>query len=164
MQTNIYLPQLELTMESVTVTNVRVQEDAYATAEQPLIEVETGKAVLDVPAPKAGYVRKVFVKCEDQLGEKALLCILTDTRDEPFQLPTCPGSAAAAPDGPNDRAEDRPSRPLPTPRPELSEGPIKAAPAARKLAKDRGIDLANVAGTGPGGRITVEDVQRTRAP
>src|SRR6266540_7373592 len=87
MQTNIYLPQLELTMESVTVTNVRVQEDAYATAEQPLIEVETGKAVLDVPAPKAGYVRKVFVKCEDQLGEKALLCILTDTRDEPFQLP-----------------------------------------------------------------------------
>src|SRR5437773_3189096 len=121
MQTNVYLPQLELTMGSVTVTNVRVQEDACVTVEQPLIEVETGKAVSEVPAPKAGYVRKVFVKQDDQIGDKALLCILTDTLAEPFQDPTPPRLAppAAAPNG---RAEVRPSMPLTTTRSEPSEG------------------------------------------
>ena len=53
--------------------------------------------------------------------------------------------------------------PLTTTRSEPCEGPIKAAPAARKLAKDLVIDLAIVDGTGPGGRITVEDVRRTGA-
>ncbi len=163
MQTNVYLPQLELAMENVTVTNVRVQEDAYVTAEQPLMEVETGKAISEVPAPKAGYVRKVFVKPDDQIGENVLLCILTDILDEPFQDPTRPPLAPAAAAGPNVRAEDRPSMPVTTTRSQRSEGPIKAAPAARKLAKDLGIDLAIVDGTGPGGRITVEDVRRTGA-
>jgi|SRR2546423_15030178 len=163
MQTNVYLPQLELNMESVAVTNVRVQQDAYVTAEQPLIEVETEKAIFEVPAPRSGYVRKVFVKQNDQIGNKALLCILTDTLHEPFQDPTRPRLAPAAA-GQNGRADVSPSLPVTTTRSELSAGPIKAAPAARKLAKDLGIDLARVDGTGPGGRITVEDVKRTGAP
>jgi len=162
MQTNVYLPQLELTMESVTVTNVRVREDAYVKAEQPLIDVETEKAISEVPAPKSGYVRKVFVKRDDQIGDKALLCILTDTLDEPFQDPIRPRLAPAAV-GQNGRADVSPSMPVTMSKSELSEGPIKAAPAARKLAKDLVIDLAIVDGTGPGGRITVEDVKRTGA-
>ncbi len=160
MQTNVYLPQLELTMESVTVTKVRVQEGAPVAKEQPLIELETEKAVSEIPAPKAGFVRKIFVKRDDQIGGNALLCILADTSDEPFEEPASPRFALAAAAQPKVRADDRPSTTVPTTRAELSEGPIKAAPAARKLAKDLRLDLSTVEGTGPGGRITVEDVQR----
>ncbi|MBI2927097.1 MAG: 2-oxo acid dehydrogenase subunit E2 [Verrucomicrobia bacterium] len=162
MQTNVYLPQLELTMESVTVTNVRVQEGAQVAVEQPLIEVESEKAIAEIPAPKAGYVRKILVKADDQIGGNALLCILTDTRDEPFQDPTGPVPAAAAATQRSARADAGPSPLAAATGSALSEGPIKAAPAARKLAKDLGLDLSTVAGTGPGGRITLEDVQKAR--
>ncbi len=160
MQTNVYLPQLELTMESVAVTNVRVQEGTQVVAEQPLIEVESEKAISEIPAPKAGFVRKIFVKRDDQIAGNALLCILTDALDEPFEDPTCPTQAPTVSARPTARADEKPSWPVTTATSEPGGGPIKAAPAARKLAKDLGLNLSTVEGTGPGGRITVEDVQR----
>jgi pyruvate/2-oxoglutarate dehydrogenase complex dihydrolipoamide acyltransferase (E2) component len=133
MQTLVPLPQLELTMENVRVVAVLIQVDERVAADQPLIEVETAKAVQAVLSPKPGFVRKVFVQVNDQLREKALICVLTDTVGEAYQDAGVPES----------RASD-----------------IKAAPAARKLARDLGIDLSTITGAGPGGRITVEDVQK----
>jgi pyruvate dehydrogenase E2 component (dihydrolipoamide acetyltransferase) len=133
MQTVVALPQLELTMENVRVVAVPVRAGDRVAAEQPLIEVETAKAVQAVPSPKPGFVRKVFVRVNDQLREKALICVLTDTADEAFE-------DGATPDAlPRD---------------------VKAAPAARKLARDLGVDIGTISGTGPNGRITVEDVQK----
>jgi pyruvate dehydrogenase E2 component (dihydrolipoamide acetyltransferase) len=133
MQTLVPLPQLELTMENVRVVAVLIHVGDRVAAEQPLIEVETAKAVQAVLSPKPGFVRKVCVQVNDQLREKALVCVLTDTADEAF------AEAAATGAPPQD---------------------IKAAPAARKLARDLGVDLSTITGTGPGGRITMEDVQK----
>src|SRR5688500_12232902 len=84
MQTNVYLPQLELTMTNVTVAVIRVKEGDWVKPEQPLLEVESEKALSEVPAPKAGCVRKILVQPGQALSEKALLCILTETAHEPI--------------------------------------------------------------------------------
>src|SRR5262245_22996919 len=70
MQTNVYLPQLELTMANVTVASVRVQVGDWIKRDQPLIEVESEKALSDVPAPDSGCVRKIFVRPGETVSEK----------------------------------------------------------------------------------------------
>ncbi len=150
MQKNILLPQVELTMESVQVIAWLVKVGDQVKADQPILEVESQKGVVEVPSSEAGIVRKLCVNKGDTIGEKALLCVLTDTAEEPFEdkvgQASCLSRSA-------DAAEDRQNA-----RPTLSTA-VPAVPAARKLAKDLGIDLAVVKSTGPGGRITVQDVQ-----
>lgn len=155
MQTLVLLPQLELTMENVRVVALQVKVGDNVVAEQPLIEVETEKAVSPVPAPKPGFVRKIFVNAEDQLRANAPVCILTDTADELFEDST--GQSAAG-------SESKKAESTQPSAPDAADTPgIKAAPAARKLAKELGVELGAIIGSGPGGRITVEDVQRTNA-
>jgi pyruvate dehydrogenase E2 component (dihydrolipoamide acetyltransferase) len=152
MQTEVRLPQLELTMEEVRIVSVRIKEGDLVRAEQPLIEVETGKAVLEVPAPRGGFVRRVLVQPEQRIGERALICILSETANETL----ADGNAS----GPSSLPQAIPS-PTASP-PDLAEpldGPVRAAPAARKLARELGLDLAIIKGSGPAGRITVSDVQ-----
>ena len=159
MQKNILLPQVELEMESVTVVKVNVAEGDLVDAEKPIIEVETQKATIEVPASESGYVRKVYVKEGDTIGKEALLCVLTDQADESFTEPprgsATPGekkaaaithaAAAVSAEGDGDPVVH-------------AEGIVPAAPAARRLAKEMGVDLRRVRGTGPGGRVKVEDV------
>ncbi len=137
MRRDVLLPQVELTMESALIAKWLVRAGDYVKADQPLVEVETQKAVSEVPSPVAGFVRKLCVKEGETVNEKALLCILTDSAHESL-----------------DSAEKPPALPGETER-----GPLKATPAARRIAKERGVDLASAKGTGPGGRISEEDVR-----
>jgi pyruvate dehydrogenase E2 component (dihydrolipoamide acetyltransferase) len=103
-------------------------------------------------------VRKLYVEKGDTLREKVLVCVLTDDAEESWEEPgpvdEASGPAAADAAAAQTTAVSTPS----------AGGPIKAAPAARKRAKDIGVELATLVGTGPGGRITVEDVESARAP
>lgn len=154
MQTNVALPQVELTMESVQVAGWLVKAGDRVDAGQPIMEVETQKSVVEVPSPAAGHVRKLCVAKGDTIGEKALLCIITSSADETFDN----ASSATAPSG-------TPAAAVPldklgaAPAPTGAEAGIRAAPAARKLAADLGLDLAAIKGTGPGGRISLDDVK-----
>lgn len=152
MQTLVLLPQLELTMENVRVASLEVKVGDRVVAEQPLIEVETEKAVSPVPAPKSGFVRKIFVSVEDQLREKAPVCVLTDTADEPF----ADSISQSVPKVEISKRTEAQTGELGV----ADQSGVKAAPAARKLAKELGIELTSIMGSGPGGRITVDDVQR----
>ncbi len=132
MQKNIHLPQIELTMESVQVVAWLVQVGDRVVPDQPILEIESQKGTVEVPTAEAGYVRKLCVNNGDTIAEKALLCVLTDSSDEPLS--------------------------------ELIDASaVKAVPAARKLARDLGVDLATIKGSGPDGRILVEDVEKRRA-
>jgi pyruvate dehydrogenase E2 component (dihydrolipoamide acetyltransferase) len=151
MQREVLLPQVELTMESALISKWLVRTGERVNAQQPLLEVETQKATSEVPSPAAGYVRRLCVEEGQTVGEKALLCILTDTADEPLQSPgvTKPPSTASesghAPSAATNSA--------------ANVGLVKASPAARRIARGRNVDLLAVKGTGPGGRITEEDVR-----
>lgn len=139
-------------MESVTVVNILVKEGANVAAEQGLIEVETQKAMSEVAAPVAGFVRKLAVKDGDVIGEKALICYITSTADEPLAC-EAPSIPAAALDTPAKAAAPAAAEAAP------AGAAIKAAPATRRLAKERNVDLAKVKPTGAGGMITVQDVE-----
>src|SRR4051794_30508492 len=132
MRREVLLPQVELTMESALIAKWLVRAGDYVKAEQPLVEVETQKATSDVQSPFAGFVRELCVKEGETVNEKALLCILTDSADEAFD-----GSA------PTNDAPKQETRPAPpggvTDAP--NDGPVKATPVARRIAKELGVDL-----------------------
>lgn len=159
MQKAVFLPQLELTMESAAVVRWLVQVGDRVQAEQPILEVETEKAVAEVACSDSGYVRRQCVKVGDTIGAKALLCILTDTADEAIEdgaelrMPSDKSAADAI------AVHKRVSPEAKCASPDPTATAVRAAPAARKLAQELGIDLRQVNGTGPDGRITVGDVQ-----
>ena len=156
MQREVFLPQVELTMESALISKWLVCAGDRVTAQQPILEVETQKATSEVPAPAAGYVRRLCVEEGQTVGEKALLCILTDTADEPLKLPHPPGCGPGEVDSPIAKT----SSPSTFSKGEaIHAQQIKASPAARRLSREFNVDLSAVKGTGPGGRITEEDIR-----
>src|SRR5690348_14868340 len=87
MQKNIYLPQIELTMENVEIVKWLVKEGDFVQPEQNILEVETQKALNEIPAGEKGYLRKCCVNLGESVRANALLCILTDTADESYEEP-----------------------------------------------------------------------------
>ena len=104
---------------------------------QPLVEVETAKATVEIPSPFAGRVSSLHGVVGDAIPVGSPLVTFVTAED-------ADGYVASSGESPTE-----------TPS---SAGKAAATPAVRKLAKERGIDLATITGTGPGGRITVDDL------
>jgi pyruvate dehydrogenase E2 component (dihydrolipoamide acetyltransferase) len=118
--------------------------------DQPLVEVETAKATVEIPSPIAGLVATLHGAVGDTILVGAPLVTFEVGEDYGGGMPElAAGRLPAAKPG---------RRPAPAPRP--ADAPVGATPAVRKLAKERGIDLSTISGTGPDGRITVEDLDR----
>lgn len=151
MTTEIRMPAFSATMESAKLIAWHVEEGASVEKGQVLAEVETDKAVAEIESPVAGIVRRILVPASDEEVEVevALIELSTDSsQPEPKpELATTPVDSAQSIE------IDSGSRPAQT-----SDQRIAAAPAARRAAKDAGISLEDVTGTGPDGRITKQDV------
>jgi pyruvate dehydrogenase E2 component (dihydrolipoamide acetyltransferase) len=123
--------------------------------DQPLLSVETDKAVVEIPAPHAGRIAALHGAVGDIVRIGAPLVEYAD--DAAADAGAVVGSL------PTEESKAKPkraARPQPPAHGETpASGAIRAVPAARALARDRGIDLATVGGTGPGGAITVGDVE-----
>ncbi len=143
-----------------------VKEGATVREDAPLVSVLTDKANVEIPSPKSGTV----VKIHAQVGEKVKVGGLLVTIDAGGAGPATPpsGGEAAALATPNAQAPSPPPAALaassapspsvpPAGAPTGSLAPL-ASPHVRRLATERGIDLAHVRGTGPGGRITEADL------
>jgi pyruvate dehydrogenase E2 component (dihydrolipoamide acetyltransferase) len=125
---------------------------------QPLLELETDKALTDVVAPRAGLVQSIEVGVGDTVELGATLVVLADESGEEVVAT----AEAIADDG-----QSASSR-TPTPEPSPGEVPppgerLRAAPVARRAAERLGVQLSNVTGTGPRGRITLRDVESAAA-
>ncbi|GBD36150.1 Dihydrolipoyllysine-residue acetyltransferase component of pyruvate dehydrogenase complex [bacterium HR36] len=160
------LPDLGEGLHEATLVSWKVKEGDIVQADQPLAEVETDKATAELPSPFSGRIVKLHFRAGERVPVGAVL-VTFDVAEA--------GMAAATPAGPAPTAAQasgtKPS-PSATPRtvaaatPSRPDGqraagearPILAAPITRKIAREHGIDLAEVPGTGPGGRITTEDV------
>ena len=142
-----------------------VKEGDPVKENQPLVEIMTDKVNVEIPSPKQGIIQKLMAKEGEvvKVGQ-ALLSI-----EEKGGQPSVPGSertpVATKPSPPTPAKTPTIARPqeipLTTP-PQVSRKPeeVLATPATRKLARDLGVELSVVQGTGRGGRITDEDVQR----
>ncbi|MEW6688158.1 MAG: dihydrolipoyllysine-residue acetyltransferase [Pseudomonadota bacterium] len=145
--------------KDVEVIEVLVKAGDAIAKEQSLVTVESDKASMEIPSPEAGVVREVSVKVGDKVSEGSLLLKLE---------PSAAGEAAApAPVAEKPKEIAAPAAPSFIPRPdpvpveprEATGSLPHASPSIRKFARELGVDLARVRGSGPKGRILKEDVQ-----
>ncbi len=157
--TRVILPKLGLTMEEGKLVAWRKREGETVAQGEVLFEVETDKATIEVESPAAGILRKVLVQPGDSVPVTETIALISTSADEPLPEVT----RARAP------AAEVATRSAVAPAPAISTGDgdrVRASPAARRRAEELGVDVNAVSGTGPGGRITLEDVERaaTSAP
>jgi pyruvate dehydrogenase E2 component (dihydrolipoamide acetyltransferase) len=212
MSTEFKLPLISEGVEAADIAAVHVHEGDVIQAGQIVLEVETEKAVAEIPAPQAGRVGKILVKQGQtvKIGQPLLMIDESaapatgapaatsapappnaDTSKAPAPSPSL-APASAAPTGSTVRqpavaptasqsAAPAPAKASPTPavsaaaqqatapslvpdRGEASDNghdsaPVPAGPATRRMARELGVDLHRVSGSGPGGRVTTDDVQ-----
>jgi pyruvate/2-oxoglutarate dehydrogenase complex dihydrolipoamide acyltransferase (E2) component len=130
-----------------------VEEGDVVVVDQPLLKIETDKAVVELPSPNAGTVLRLHVSADAAIFVGDPLVTIGETGEDPGAEPAgdaAPASAAPVPAPPGVEA----------PAPAAAARRPLATPRTRALARKLGVDLALVSGSGSGGRITDEDVQR----
>lgn len=151
--------------KSVEVIDVLVKVGDVVKLESPLLSLESDKATMDIPSPYAGTIKKVLVKTGDKVSEgKSIAIIDAQIGGTPAPAPQAPAAAPAAP-------AKTESKPAPRVEPATggsarihessdyrSSGLAHASPAIRKFARELGVPLDRVRGSGRKGRITREDV------
>jgi len=176
------MPKLSPTMEGGTIVKWHKQIGDEVKADDLLIEVATDKATVEYNAIDDGFLRKILVEEGADAIINQPIAIFTETADEsiegyevaPPPKEEAPAEAAPAAEG---EASAAPKAPAPTggamaqppmePEPPLEgyrftkhPGRVKASPLARKVARDEGIDLSTIKGTGPNGRILRRDLSQ----
>mgnify|MGYP001417496138 CR=1 FL=1 len=167
------LPDLGEGIHEAQVVNVMISEGDTVKADQMIMEVETDKAAVELPVPFAGKVLKLNVKQGDTVKVGQVLLEVGGDGEAAAPKPKAAEApapkAATAPTAavgkaPAPSGDGRPTAPayaaVASGPPAHAEGPIPAAPAVRRYAREKSIDLRQVHGTGPGGRIVKEDVER----
>src|SRR5688572_26402807 len=140
--------------KEVEVIEVLVKPGDSVSKEQSLITLESDKATMEIPAPVAGVVKEIRIKVGDKVSKGSAILVL-DSKESPAQEAPKPAKAAAAP-APTAAPT---TRPVPRePRDETVAKP-HASPSVRKFARELGVELGRVQGSGPKGRILHADIQ-----
>jgi pyruvate dehydrogenase E2 component (dihydrolipoamide acetyltransferase) len=181
MATEIKLPRLGQGMESGTIVKWLKSEGDRVQKGEPLYELDTDKVTQEVEADASGVLLKIAV-AEGEVPVGRTIAVIGEQGEE---------AAVASPEAEQTRAADeeaaktaeKPARApareaerergreassdgvteIQRPVADRTDGRIKASPLARRIARERGVDLASVAGTGPEGRVVAEDVERAAA-
>ena len=183
MTTEIKLPDLGEGIEKADVVSVLVAEGDVIQAGQNVVELETDKAVVEVPCEQGGKVTKIHVAAGDSLTVGSPILTLDESAEAPPQKEEAPAPSKEEPQAVEEKPAPKPEKPAPkekeaepTPAPQEKKEPVPvtapapsahederppapAGPATRRLARMLGVDLHLVKGSGPGGRILQEDVQ-----
>ncbi len=157
--------------DQVEVIEVLVQPGDRVQAEDSLITLESDKASMEIPSPVSGVIREVKVAVGDRVSQGDLIAV-AEVEAETSEAPAAQTAEAAAPeppDRPPPQSESEPPAPAPPPPqprpsptahiPAESFRKAHASPAVRRFARELGVDLTQVEGTGPKGRIRKEDVR-----
>lgn len=157
----------------VEVIEINVKVGDKINAEDPLITLESDKAAMEVPSPKGGEVKAIKLKVGDKVSKGAVILELIvsseqKSKESKTDAPTpAPAPAAKQQDSAKKEAAPAPQAPAPSPTPSSapsaesaasSGSDVYAGPAVRKLARELGVDLAQVPGSGAKNRILKEDI------
>jgi len=150
MSRQFVLPDLGEGLTEAEIRAVLVHEGDVIKEDAPLLEVETDKAQVEIPSPMSGRVEKIHVQPGQTVKVGAVLVTFADADGGGPTRAAAPAAAKAA----------APATPAPATSAARAEGgPVAATPATRRLARELGVDLATVRGSGPGGRVTDDDVR-----
>lgn len=150
MATTIVMPQLASTMEKATIVQWLKQVGDEITEGEPIIEITTDKVDVEVESPATGVLLKILVKPGDEVPVKEPVAIVGRTGEAVGDVSNVV-TATAPQTAETPREETIQEKPA---------GRIFASPRARRMAKEAGISIAGVTGTGPRGRIVSQDVKK----
>jgi pyruvate dehydrogenase E2 component (dihydrolipoamide acetyltransferase) len=144
--------------EGVEVIEISVKEGDEVAAGDSLIVLETDKASMEIPAEAAGKIISLAVKVGDKLSQGSVIGVLATSGGAPVAAAPAAAKAEAAPVvAPAPKAEAPKTS---APEAEVAQtGDVYAGPAVRKLARQLGVDMGKVSGTGPRGRLLKDDVR-----
>ncbi len=171
MATELTLPRLGQGMESGTIVRWLKQEGDQVEKGEPLYELDTEKVTQEVEADASGVLLKILAGEGEEIevgkriavigeeGEEVAIEVDEDEQEESSQAPAREeererGREADTKEPEAEAKETEPAR---------LDGRVKASPLARRIARERGIDLRSLTGTGPEGRVVAEDVERAAA-
>jgi pyruvate dehydrogenase E2 component (dihydrolipoamide acetyltransferase) len=167
MNIDFKLPELGENVHSGDVVNVLVQEGDLIAANDGIVELETDKAVVEIPCPHAGRVAKLLVKKGDTVKVGQAIVTIAGGETATASTATVMAASASAPAGAANAANAtegaKPGGSAAAAAVLDRPGPLPAGPAVRRLAREQGVDLRTVAGSGRYGRITAEDLQAASA-
>ena len=161
--TELTIPELGEGVTGGDVVRVLVSVGDTITRDQPVVELETDKATIEVPSSVTGIVKDIQVKPGDKVKVGAVVLTVEDGAGPAKPEAQSPGPKAQGPSPsvqvPSPNAEQKvvPMPARPDLRPDRPAAP--ASPGVRRLAREIGVDIDHVPGTGPGGRISDEDVK-----
>ena len=171
MASQVTLPRLGQGMESSTILRWLKSEGDPVEKGEPLYELDTEKVTQEVEAEASGTLLKILVP-EGEVAVGKTVAIIGEQGEDVPEVDV-EGPAAPAAEAPEPEPEPEPKEPQPQdeappaqapepapPAAATNGGRVKASPLARRIARERGIDLAALSGTGPEGRIVAEDVER----
>ena len=160
MATEVILPRLGQGMESGTIVRWLKSEGEPVQKGEPLFELDTDKVTQEVEAEAAGVLLKIAVAEGEVPVGQTVAFIGAEGEDVPEVAVAAPAEPAAQPSEPGPESlQEAPQEAAIA----SGNGRIKASPLARRMARERGIELAGVRGTGPDGRIVAEDIERAEA-
>jgi pyruvate dehydrogenase E2 component (dihydrolipoamide acetyltransferase) len=168
MATNILMPALSPTMTEGKLSRWLKKEGEAVKSGDVLAEIETDKATMEVEAVDEGFLAKIVVPDgTDAVAVNAVIGVLTETNGESVDAPKeAPKAAPKAPPQETPTpvaATAAATKPEAAPAPEAHGERVFASPLARRMAKQAGIDLAGIKGTGPNGRIVKADLDKAPA-
>jgi pyruvate dehydrogenase E2 component (dihydrolipoamide acetyltransferase) len=164
MATYIEMPKLSDTMTEGTLLKWLKNEGDKVESGDAIAEIETDKATMEMEAFDDGILQKHLIAAGAKVSVGAKIALLLQKGEaapaEGAPIPDSPKTASAkadtiAPAGATEARVSKPDSPAPAAKGER----VKASPLAKKIAKEKGVELSGLAGTGPGGRIVAKDVQ-----
>ena len=163
MATNVVMPQMGYDMREGTVVRWHKQEGDTVDRGEVIADIETDKATVEFEAYTGGVLGRIVAEAGIAIPVGELIAIITEPGEAVPEVaaaaPAAPAAAPAPAVAPSPEPAPVPAAPAPS-----ADGEVRASPIARRLARERGIDLALVTGTGPNGRITERDVESYEAP
>ena len=164
MATNVIMPALGVAQQTGTLLKWFKTEGQSVSKGEPLMEIETDKATVEIEAPGSGVLTQVIAKAGDEVPVGQTIGLILAPGEA---VPMKQKAAAAAPFPPplpQGKGSGEGRLPVTTPRAETAirpaSGRVLASPKARRIAREQGIDLKSLRGSGPEGSVLAEDVLR----
>lgn len=167
MPTNILMPALSPTMEEGTLTKWMVKEGDEVRSGDVIAEIETDKATMEVEAVEEGKIIKILVpEGTENVKVNAVIAVIAEDGEE-ATAPAAPAPQAKTEAAPKSAVEaeataSAPAKSEKTQSAKRTDTRLFATPLARRIASDKGIDLASITGSGPRGRIIKADVEAAK--
>ena len=161
MATEVLMPRQGQSVESCIIIEWKVNEGDVVSEGQPLCEVETDKATFEVEATASGTVLGIFYPADADVEVLKVIAAIGEPGEDISALRPADESAEEKPETENEKPEEKPASqeaPVSSFKSQVSNSSSGASPRAKNLAVKKGVDVAQVAGTGPNGRVIERDV------